>query len=104
VQNVLLIMPWLMERGYATIDEIAEQFDLAREVVIEDLFTASFCGVPPYSPLELTDIYVSEDYVTVGRRKTFNEQLRLTESESVRFVRARGGSARTSRNATRCTS
>ncbi len=82
VQNVLLIMPWLMERGYATIDEIAEQFDLAREVVIEDLFTASFCGVPPYSPLELTDIYVSEDYVTVGRRKTFNEQLRLTESEA----------------------
>lgn len=82
VQNILLVIPWLMERGYASIDEIAEQFGIDRDVVVEDLFTASFCGVPPYSPLELTDINVSDDYVTVGRRKSFNERLTLSESEA----------------------
>lgn len=84
VQNILLIIPWLMERGYATIDDIADQFGLERDVVLEDLFTASFCGVPPYSPLELTDIDISEDlvYVTAGRRKSFDERLTLTEPEA----------------------
>lgn len=82
VQNILLIMPWLMERGQASIDDIAEQFDIDRDIVVEDLFTASFCGVPPYSPLELTDLYVSDDFVSVGRRKSFDERLTLTESEA----------------------
>ena len=43
---------------------------------------ASMCGVPPYTPFELTDIYIDEGYIFVGANKRFERSLELTASEA----------------------
>ena len=43
---------------------------------------ASMCGVPPYTPWELTDIYIDEGDIFVGANKRFERSLELTSSEA----------------------
>lgn len=83
VRGLLVILPWLMRRGSATFDEIAREFNMERQHVIDDLMMASMCGTPPYTPYDLTDLIVYDDEVVVGAMKRFDERLRLTPTEAL---------------------
>ena len=50
--------------------------------LIEDIELASMCGLPPYSPYELTEVYIDEDFILVGPNKHFERRLELTSSEA----------------------
>jgi proteasome accessory factor C len=76
------MLPWLMKREKVKIADMAAQFSLSEADLIEDLELAAMCGLPPYTPLELTEVYVDGDYVLVGPNKYFERRLELTTSEA----------------------
>ena len=80
--GLLVMLPWLFERGRANIDDMAATFGVDRETLIADLTLASLCGTPPYSPAELIDVIVDEDEVYVGMTQLFTRPLRLTVEEA----------------------
>lgn len=82
VKGLLVMLPWLMKREKVKISDMAAQFSLSEADLIEDLELAAMCGLPPYTPLELTEVYVDGDYVVVGPNKYFERRLELTASEA----------------------
>jgi len=82
VRGLLRMLPWLMERERISIADMARQFSMSEEDLIEDIEMASMCGVPPYTPLELADLYIDEGYIHVGVNKQFDRRLELTASEA----------------------
>ncbi|MFM7535623.1 MAG: helix-turn-helix transcriptional regulator [Acidimicrobiales bacterium] len=87
LHHLLAILPWLMERGGATVDEVAERFGMRPEHVVADLEVASMCGLPPYID-EMIDIYVEDGRVHVGVPRLFRRPLRLTAQEAFSVVAA----------------
>lgn len=82
VQGLLLMLPWLVERRHASIDEMAATFGMDRNDLVDDLMLAACCGTPPYSPLELIEVFVDDDEVWVELPKIFTRPLRLTVAEA----------------------
>lgn len=82
VKGLLVMLPWLMRRESVAIKDMAAQFDLTEKELIEDLELAAMCGLPPYTPLELTELIIDDDMVMVGRNKNFERRLELTASEA----------------------
>jgi predicted DNA-binding transcriptional regulator YafY len=76
------MLPWLMQRKRVAIADMAKQFNMSESDLIEDIELASMCGLPPYSPYELTEVYIDEDYILVGPNKYFERRLELTSSEA----------------------
>ena len=92
VRGLLVMLPWLVERGRANIDEMARTFGLDRAPLVSDLTLATFCGTPPYSPLELIEIYFSDDEVWVEVPRLFTKPFRLSVEEAF-ALKAIGGAA-----------
>jgi proteasome accessory factor C len=76
------MLPWLMKQERVSVAKMAKQFSMSESDLIEDIEMASMCGVPPYTPFELTDIYIDEGYIFVGANKRFERSLELTSSEA----------------------
>lgn len=82
VRGLLEMLPWLMSREKVAISVMARQFNISESDLIEDLELAAMCGMPPYTPLELTEVYIDEGYIHVGVNKHFQRRLELTPSEA----------------------
>lgn len=82
VSGLLRMLPWLMKQERVSVAKMAKQFSMSESDLIEDIEMASMCGVPPYTPFELTDIYIDEGYIFVGANKRFERSLELTASEA----------------------
>ena len=82
VKGLLVMLPWLMKRKKVAISDMARQFNISESDLIEDLELAAMCGMPPYTPLELTEVYIDEGFVHVGVNKHFERRLELTPSEA----------------------
>jgi len=82
VQGLLIMLPWLAERQRVSIHEMANTFHLSVEELSQDLTLAGLCGTPPYSPLELIEIFFDENEVWVEIPNVFNKPLRLSVAEA----------------------
>lgn len=82
VRGLLVMLPWLMQRQEVAISDMARQFNISESDLIEDLELAAMCGTPPYTPLELTEVYIDEGIIYVGRNKHFERRLELSSSEA----------------------
>lgn len=82
VKGLLVMLPWLMQRKEVAIADMARQFNISESDLIEDLELAAMCGTPPYTPLELTEVYIDEGVIYVGKNKHFERRLELTSSEA----------------------
>jgi proteasome accessory factor C len=82
VSGLLVMLPWLMRQEKVSIAEMAKQFDMNEADLIEDIEMASMCGIPPYTPFELTDMYIDEGFIHVGVNKRFNQNRKLSPSEA----------------------
>ena len=91
LRGLLVMLPWLMERGEATIAELTERFGGTEAHVIADLERASLCGLPPYVD-ELIDIYIDDGVVHVGVPGLFTRPLRLTAPEGFSLLAAANAS------------
>lgn len=64
LRRLLAILTWLAQEGEASIDEVADRFDLTPTALVTELEMAACCGVPPYTPDQLLEIVVTEDTVS----------------------------------------
>lgn len=81
VAGLLIILPWLMKRKRVRLAEVAKQFRMSEEELIADLQMAAVCGVPPYTPDALVDVFIDEGWVVAEIPKLFSRPLRLTSAE-----------------------
>ena len=93
LRRLLVILPWLLERGTVSTAEMAAHFGMSVDDLIADLTLASLCGVSQ-DPRDLIDLWVDEEAVHFGIPKYFNKPLRLTAPEAFSLV----ASARAAQN------
>lgn len=86
VQRLISIAYLLSMRTEMHIDELIERTGSDRKTIEADLNILMYCGLPPYSPGELFDIYIDDDYVSMMFNEVFLQPLRLTEQEKSHTV------------------
>jgi len=87
LQRLLVMLPWLMERGEVPLAEVAQRFRMTPDDVAADLELAAMCGLPPFVD-ELIDLFIDDDVVVVGVPRLFTKPLRLTAPEGFALVTA----------------
>jgi proteasome accessory factor C len=88
LRRLLAMIPWILERGEATIDEIAERFAITTAQVIADVDLASMIGIPPYTADCQIDMYVDEDRVHAFAGYLFTRPPRLSVAEGFAVLAA----------------
>ncbi len=87
LRRLLVMLPWLMERGEVPLAEVARHFRTTPDAVAADLELAAMCGLPPFVD-ELIDVFIDDDVVVVGVPRLFTRPLRLTAPEGFALVAA----------------
>jgi proteasome accessory factor C len=87
LRRLLVMLPWLMERGEVPIAEVAARFEMSENDVVAELELVAMCGLPPYVD-ELIDVYVDEGSVYVGVPRLFTRPLRLDAVEAFELLAA----------------
>ena len=87
LRRLLVMLPWLMERGEVPVSEVAERFDLSEQDVVGDLELAAMCGLPPFVD-ELIDVFIDEGMIVVGVPRLFTRPLRLNSVEAFDLLAA----------------
>ena len=87
LRRLLVMLPWLMERGSVSTSEMADHFGLSVKELVTDLTLVSMCGISQ-DPRDLIDVWVDEDQVYFGLPKYFERPLRLTVPEAFSLVAA----------------
>ena len=87
IRRLLVMLPWLMERGSATVAEMCERFQVSEAELVADLEQVSMCGLPPYID-EMIDVFIDDGVVEVGIPRFFTRPLRLTAPEGFTLLAA----------------
>ncbi|MEX1104567.1 MAG: WYL domain-containing protein [Ilumatobacteraceae bacterium] len=87
MRRLLVMLPWLMERGSATLAEMCERFQVSERDLVSDLEQAAMCGLPPYLD-EVVDLFIDEGVAYVGVPRFFTKPLRLTAPEGFSLITA----------------
>lgn len=87
LRRMLVMLPWLMERGEVPVAEVAQRFRLSEAEVVKELELVATCGLPPFID-ELIDIWIDEGIVGVGIPRFFQRPLRLTAPEGFALLAA----------------
>lgn len=87
LRRLLVMLPWLMQRGEVSVAEMAERFALTEDELVADLELASMCGLPPFVD-ELIDVFIDEGTVFAGVPRLFTRPLRLTAPEGFGLLAA----------------
>ncbi len=81
LRRLLAILPWLADRGGAPISEVAAQFELPEREVVALLELAACCGLPPYTPDQLIELIVSDEWVSANLGQHLARPRRLSAAE-----------------------
>ena len=87
LRRLLVLLPWLMERGEVPLAEAAARFDLSEDDLVRDLELVAMCGLPPFVD-ELVDVFVDEGMIFVGVPRLFMRPLRLNAVEAFELLTA----------------
>ena len=87
VRRLLVMLPWLMERGEVTVAEAAARFELSEQDLVRDLELAAMCGLPPFVD-EMVDVFIDEGVIFTGVPRLFTKPLRLTAPEGFALLAA----------------
>jgi proteasome accessory factor C len=87
LRRLLVMLPWLMERGEVSVAEAAERFGISETSLVADLERASLCGLPPYVD-EMIDLYIDEGMIHMGVPRLFRKPLRLNPREGFSLLAA----------------
>lgn len=91
LRRMLLMVPWLLETGGSTVEELAERFGVGEDDVVRDLNLVMCCGVPPYGADELITLALDDDgSVLAWKGPFFNRPMRLTPTEGFAVLTAGG--------------
>lgn len=87
LRRLLVMLPWLMERGEVPLAEAAARFGLTEAEVARDLELVAMCGLPPFVD-ELIDVFIDEGVIWVGVPRLFTRPLRLNSVEAFELLAA----------------
>lgn len=87
LRRLLVMLPWLMERGEVPVAEAAERFALTEAELVKELELAAVCGLPPFVD-ELIDVFIDEGVISVGVPRLFTRPLRLNSVEAWELLAA----------------
>ena len=87
LRRLLVMLPWLMEHGEVTVDEMCDRFELTEAELVKDLELAAMCGLPPVVD-EMVDVFIDEGRVYAGVPRLFTRPLRLTAPEGFALLAA----------------
>jgi proteasome accessory factor C len=86
VARMLTLVPWLLERPGASLQEVAETFAVDVDTVRDDLAHLDFCGLPGLGGGDLFEVSTVADRVVVRMADELKRPLRPTPSEALRLV------------------
>jgi proteasome accessory factor C len=81
LRRLLAILVHLARVGEADLAEVAERFSIGEEELVHELELAACCGVPPYTPDALIELFVDGDKVVAQQLREFGRPQRLTPDE-----------------------
>ncbi len=81
VTGLLVMLPWIMQRKRVKISTMAKQFGLTETELMDDIQMAAVCGVPPYSPDALIDVFMDDGMVVAEVPLVFSRPLKLSTAE-----------------------
>jgi proteasome accessory factor C len=81
--RLLDLVPFLLTHQGIAVDDLAKQFAVTQEVILDDLNTLWMCGLPGYTPLELIDLEFDSGYVTIRNADPLAKVRALGGSEMV---------------------
>lgn len=87
LRRLLVMLPWLMERGEVSVAETAARFGLSEREVVKELELAAMCGLPPFVD-ELIDVFIDDGMIWVGVPRLFTRPLRLNSVEAWELLAA----------------
>lgn len=88
-RRLLALLPQLHAGGTLSIGALARTLGATPAEVAADLTTLSLCGLPPFSPLELVDVYVEGDTAEIfGDPPALARPVRLTAEEATALAAA----------------
>ena len=87
LRRLLVMLPWLMERGEVSVDETAQRFGMTEAEIVKDLELVAMCGLPPFVD-ELIDVFIDEGMIFVGVPRLFTKPLRLNSVEAWELLAA----------------
>ncbi len=85
---VLAVVPWLAERGGATVEEISAHFDLPADEVMSVLSVVQCCEIPPYGGDTLGIAVFDDGTVVVEPSVALDRPLRFTADEAFGLLAA----------------
>jgi proteasome accessory factor C len=91
----MAIVPWVVEQGGASIEELCERFDVSEKELVEDLERFSMTGVHPYTPDAMNELLITDDWVSIDVGPWFRRPLSLTHDQAVGVLAAASALAST---------
>ena len=82
---LLTLLPYLRRGSTLSVAHLAEVVGATREQIVEDVLLLSMVGIPPYTPDELIDVWLSEDDAevrVVSEPPALGRTVRLTGPET----------------------
>jgi proteasome accessory factor C len=86
VARMLTLVPWLLERPGADIQETADAFGVSVRAIRRDLSHLDFCGLPGLGGGDLFEVDLVGDRIVVRMADELRRPLRLTPREALRLV------------------
>ena len=80
LRRLLIMLPWLMERGEVSVAETVERFQMTERDLVKDLELVAMCGLPPFID-EMIDVFIDDGMIYTGVARVFTAQLALTAPE-----------------------
>ncbi|MBW3666132.1 MAG: WYL domain-containing protein [Actinobacteria bacterium] len=88
LSRILALIPFVLERHGADVQEVLERFDYTEAQLARDLDTVFVCGLPGYGPGDLMEAYIDEDEVIIDAAEYFTRAPRLTPAEALGLLAA----------------
>ncbi len=95
IRRLMAVVPWVVEQGGASIDELCERFVVSRDELVADLERFSMTGVHPYTPDAMNELLITDDWVTINVGPWFRRPLSLTHDQAVGVLAAASALAST---------
>ena len=87
LRRLLAVIPWVVDRGGASLSEISSHFDYPTEQLVTDLEEVLFMvGVHPFTPECLVDVFISDGFVEISYADWFRKPLHLSQEEMFRLI------------------
>lgn len=82
VERLIAMVPWIMQNGGATLDELSKRFDYPPDTLLNDLTKILFyVGPAPHDPGNLIEVFVSDDFIEISNAEFLSRPPSLTIDE-----------------------